>query len=139
MRDHLYDMTAEPTGKLPRVHDYRDLVAWQRSMALAAECHRVARRLPMAEQRILGSQLRRAAISVPANIAEGNGRFTRLDYLRHLAIANGSLNEVETHLHLLAECEYLTRRDLQRALALAADAGRLLVALIRSLRRSDHR
>ena len=123
----------------PRVRDYRDLVAWQFAVKLAVECQRISRLLRTEEQRDLARQLRRAAFSISANIAEGNGRFTRADYLRHLSIANGSLNEVETHLLLAVECGFVRANDARVARQLAAQAGRLLTALIRSLRASDHR
>lgn len=130
---------AESTPKsYPRIRDYRDLVAWQFAVKLAVECQHVARGLRTEEQRDLARQLRRSAFSISANIAEGNGRFTRADYLRHLSIANGSLNEVETHLQLAVDCGYLRADQARVARQLAAQTGRLLVALTRSLRASEH-
>ena len=123
----------------PRVRDYRDLVAWQFAVKLAVECQRITHTFRAEEQRDLARQLRRSAFSISANIAEGNGRFTRADYLRHLSIANGSLNELETHLTLAVECGYVRTSDVRGARQLAAQTGRLLTALTRSLRASEHR
>lgn len=75
---------------------YRELSVWQRSMDLTVAVYDVAKALPADERYGLGSQLKRAAVSVPANIAEGYGRTHRGGYLRHLSIARGSLSEVET-------------------------------------------
>ena len=134
----ILDSMTEPAAQGARVRDYRDLVVWRSALKLAAECHRVARKLPREEWGDLSRQLRRAAVSVVANIAEGNGRFTRADYLRHLSIANGSLKEVEAHLLLARECDYLRELDARTALQLAAQTGRMLTALVRSLRKSTH-
>ena len=115
---------------------YRELSAWQAAVRAATESHRVARTLPRDEWHGLGLQIRRAAASVPANIAEGNGRFSRADYLRFLSIANGSMNEVESHLILANRCNYLPESDLETVLRLWAQSGRLLMSLTSSLRRS---
>ena len=120
------------------IRDYKDLVAWQSAVQLAAECHRVARKLPSEDRAELGRQIRRAAISVSANIAEGNGRFHRADYLKFLSNANASLHETESHLLVTRECGSLSGQDLRRALQLAEQTGRLLNALVKSLRASDH-
>jgi four helix bundle protein len=103
-------------------------------MQLSQDCYRISSRFPQGELHGLTSQLRRAAVSVPANIAEGNGRFTRPDYIRHLSIANGSLREVETLLHLAYELGWIGRGDLDPALAATEATGRMLVGLIKRLR-----
>jgi len=79
------------------------------------------------------SQIRRAANSVHSNIAEGNGRFSRPDYLRHLSIANGSLRELESNLHYLSRSSHRPAR-IEEALALCHLCTKLLAGLIRSLR-----
>ena len=116
------------------LRDYRDLVAWQEAMRLARACHLLARGLPIWERYALASQIRRAATSVPANIAEGNGRFSRADYLRHLSIANGSLRELETLLLLARDFEYLRDEHLSSAMTHAQSVGQLIVRLSQSLR-----
>jgi four helix bundle protein len=116
--------------------DYRDLIAWQRSMQLARMCYGVSARIPDTERFGPVSQLRRAAVSVPANIAEGNGRFSRRDYLRHLSIANGSLKELETLVQLARDLQYLDADGAANVLTLATAVGQLLVQLSRGLGRS---
>ena len=103
-------------------------------MQLAAECHTVARKLPREDAGPLRSQMLRAMISVPANIAEGNGRRSRADYLRHLSIANGSLLELETHLQLAVLLRYTRPESIASAMTVSAETGRMLNGLIRKLR-----
>src|SRR5258705_12883410 len=83
------------------IRDYRDLIVWQKAMELAVTCERVCVELP-ARASSVATQIRRCSVSIPANIAEGNGRFSRGDYLRHLSIANGGVKEIETHLEFSA-------------------------------------
>ena len=101
-------------------------------MQLLVEAYRVARQLPDEERYGLAAQLRRAAVSVPANIAEGFGRSARGDYLRHLSIASGSLREIETHLEAVTLLEYLPNE----ATETAADAAGRTAYLLNRLRRS---
>jgi four helix bundle protein len=84
----------EPKRKIQR---HQDLLIWQKSMDLVIEIYRLARLLPINEQYGLASQMRRASVSVPANIAEGFGRWHKKEFLRFLLLANGSLKELETH------------------------------------------
>src|SRR5689334_15063728 len=79
---------------------YRELTAWQVAMELVVVAHRVADSLPTTQRFALADQIRRSAISIPANIAEGYGRLHRGDYVRHLSIARGSACELETHLEV---------------------------------------
>jgi four helix bundle protein len=115
------------------IRSYRDLDAWQMSMHLAKECYRVSARFPRSERYGLGQQLQRAAVSVPSNIAEGNGSRRRQIYVHHLNIALGSLAELETQLDLAVALEFVTKEDVAEAQTLAAHAGRLLLALVHSL------
>src|SRR3712207_4783673 len=115
------------------IRSYRDLVVWQKAMALVTSCYRSTKRFPAEELYGLTSQLRRAAVSVPANIAEGHGRSSRADYARHLAIAYGSLMEAETHILIAADLGYLSAEDRDSLLEQASEVGRLLNALKRSL------
>lgn len=92
-------------------------------------------RLQRGPCRSLGEQLCRAAVSVPSNIAEGNARLTARDYLRCLRIANGSLAELDTQLRLARRGALVPTADVERALAAAAEVGRLLGGLMRSIRR----
>lgn len=122
-------------GRGERTGSFQQLRVWQRAVDLAVECDGIVRSLPRAYRGSLGVQLRRAATSVPANIAEGSGRRTRADYLRHLSIANGSLMELETHLFLADRLRLGPADRIASALTLSGHTGRLLHGLIRALRR----
>ena len=87
---------------------YRDLDVWKCSLLLVAEVYRVTKNLPPEERFGLTAQMRRAAVSIPCNIAEGYGRATRGEYLNHLSMARGSMNEVEA---LCAVCRTLALLD----------------------------
>ena len=102
-------------------------------MELAVASYAVTQRLPPHERHALASQIRRAAVSVPSNIAEGNGRSHRGDYLRHLSIAHGSLRELETQLALVGRLYPTAEAQCRPARELARRTGRLLGALQRSL------
>ncbi len=117
------------------VQCYRELIVWQKALNLAKLCYQVTKKFPKDELFGITSQIRRAAASIPANIAEGNGRMHIKEYLNHLSIANGSLAEVETHLLLSREVELLSESDLQECLALANEIGRMLTALRTALER----
>lgn len=106
-------------------------------MRLAADSHRLTRRLPMSERFELASQIRRAAVSVPANIAEGNGRFSVPDYLRHLSIAHGSLRELETLLMLTHAFGYVERSEIGTLLRRSRGVGQLIMRLAAGLRRAN--
>lgn len=117
------------------INDHRDLLVWQKAMDLVVECYRVSAHFPKQEQFGLTSQLRRAAVSVPANIAEGHGRSSTKAYLNHLSIACGSLKELETHLLIAHRLDYVTGDDIASALALSTEVGRMLTGLRKSLDR----
>jgi four helix bundle protein len=102
-------------------------------MELAHECHRIWRLLPANERLSLGDQMWRAAISVPANIAEGHGRLSRAEYSRHLAIARGSLMELSTLLQLAQRTQILADDQFARSTGLVDEVSRMLVVLIRRL------
>ena len=119
-----------------RVRDYKDLIVWQRSLELSGVCHEIVSSMPRGERGELGSQIRRAAISVPANIAEGHSRPGRGEYLNFLGIAYASLKEVECHLYIL---ERLGHRSaaITRALSLSDECSRMLTVLRRRLSERD--
>ncbi len=115
------------------IDSYRDLQVWQKGMALAKQCYLLTREFPKEEMYGMTSQIRRAATSIPANIAEGYGRESTGDYVKFLRIAQGSLKELETHLLLSAEVD-LTTRDMTKPLLTTTDEiGRMLRSLVRSL------
>jgi four helix bundle protein len=94
---------------------YRDLEVWKRSLLLVAEVYRVTTKLPKDERFGLTAQIRRAAVSVTCNIAEGYGRATRGEYLNQLSVARGSLNEVEALCAVCRMLDMLSRQDLAAA------------------------
>jgi four helix bundle protein len=116
------------------VSSYRDLKVWQKAMDLVVECYRLAKLLPTHETYGLAGQIRRAAVSVPANIAEGHGRESLNEYLHHLSIANGSLMELQTHLEIAERLAYLAKAELMTASTLTADVGKMLNGLTKSLK-----
>ncbi|HEV7352962.1 MAG TPA: four helix bundle protein [Brevundimonas sp.] len=113
---------------------YRDLVVWQRGMSLAEATYRVTQAFPREEQFGLTSQARRAAVSIPANIAEGYGRGTRPAYISFVRIAQGSLKELETHLLLAGRLGLCRKEAIQPLLAEADELGRMIRALLTRLR-----
>lgn len=111
------------------VRSYRDLIVWQKGMALAASVYRLTRQMPKHEEYRISGQMIRAATSVPANIAEGHGRGTRRDYAHFVSIAKGSLAELETFLLLVAELDLAPTNATEPVLAQAEEVGRMLTAL----------
>src|SRR5271167_3548217 len=95
------------------VQHYRELQVWQLGMNLAEQCCQVTRRFPREELFGLTSQIRRAAASIPANIAEGQGREHTKEFLHHLSVSRGSLMELETHLLLSLRVDLLKKANLQ--------------------------
>lgn len=110
------------------------LKVWWRAMELVVEAYGVAARLPPGEQFDLARQLRRCAVSIPANMAEGYGRHHSGEYLHHLAIANGSLAELQTLLLIAERVGYAPAEQVSRPLELAAETERMLAALRRAVR-----
>ncbi len=102
-------------------------------MALAASCYKATKSVPASEVYGMTSQIRRAAVSIPANIAEGNGRENTGSYIHALRIAQGSLKELETHVLLAETVELMIKADSEQLLVSCDSVGRLLRALIRSL------
>ncbi len=99
---------------------------WQRSVDLVVDCYRLAATLPPEERFGLVSQIRRSATSVPANIAEGFGRWNARDFARFLAIASGSLRELETHLIVAGRIGYLSSASMRLPLANIDEVGKML-------------
>ena len=118
-----------------QVKTFRDLVAWQKGMELAKRIYRISQGMPKAEQFGLTNQLRRAAISVPSNIAEGFGRERRRDLLHYLRIARGSLNELATQYELTVELQMIEAES--ATVELINETDRVLQGLISSLQRLE--
>ena len=119
------------------IKSYRDLRVWQDSMALAESCYRLTRSLPKEEMYGLTSQIRRAAASVPANIAEGHGRENTRSFIQYLRVAQGSLKELETHLLLAERVGLVGKADIDAPASQCEAVGKMLRSLIRSLQRKD--
>ena len=115
------------------VRSYRDLEVWQRGMDLAVQVYAASRAFPEEERYGLTAQLRRAAISVPSNIAEGWGRHARKEFQRFLKIARGSLAEVETQLMLAHRLGYVEAQTQHYLLAQTDTEARMLLTLLRKL------
>jgi|SRR5215510_11470073 len=118
-----------------KVKNYQELLAWQRAMDLVEEVYKASQSFPRDEIYGLKSQIRRAAVSVPSNIAEGQGRRTTADFLKHLSIAYGSLREVETQALIGFRLAYLSQETVDQLMNRAGEVGRLLNGLMSSLSR----
>ena len=113
---------------------YKDLTVWQKSMDLTVAVYQLTRKLPKEELYALTNQIRRAVVSIPSNIAEGNARFSTKEYLHFLSIARGSKAEVETQLLLCVRLNYLTQDDIENVLSLLNEIERMLNTMITKLR-----
>ena len=115
------------------IRSYRDLRVWKFAMDLVVDIYRATEAFPAHERYGLTAQLRRSAVSIPSNIAEGHGRKHLGDYLHQLSVANGSLMEMETQVLISGRLGYQTATDQGRLLHQAADVGRMLAGLIGAL------
>lgn len=118
-----------------KVKNYSELIAWQKAMDLVERIYEATREFPREELYGLTSQLRRAAVSIPSNIAEGQGRRSTKEFLHHLSYAHGSLREVETQLLIAGRLGYLRRSKVVAVMSLSAEVGRLTNGLANSLTR----
>jgi four helix bundle protein len=115
------------------VQSYRGLLAWQKAVEMVKSVYQATKQFPKDEMYGLTSQLRRAVVSVPSNIAEGQGRNSTKEFLHHLSIAYGSLMEVETQLIISGELDYITKNEVSQLLNKTAEVGRLINGLSKSL------
>jgi four helix bundle protein len=115
------------------IKNYRDLVAWQKAMDFVEDVYRVTKLFPREEIYGLTNQLRRCSVSIPSNIAEGQGRRTDPEFAHRLSIAHGSVREAETQLMIGARLGYLEPAELERLLANAGEIGRLVTGLRNSI------
>lgn len=117
-----------------KIRSYKDLMVWQRSMDLVESIYRMTERLPANEQWGLVSQMRRAAVSVPSNIAEGYGRQSSGNYIQFLSISRGSLLELETQIELCIRLKYLSRIDSEKILTDMMEINKMLTSLISKIK-----
>ncbi len=119
------------------VRSFRDLVVWQKAMDLAVAVYRITRDFPSEKLYGLTSQIRRAAVSIASNIAEGQARNTTIDFVRYLGVAKGSLQEVQTPLELSCRLCYVDETQHQELQSSMDEVSKLLNGLVRSLT-TDH-
>ncbi len=117
--------------------NYADLIVWQKGVDFVDMVYRVSAQFPKEERYGLVSQIRRAAVSIPCNIAEGQGRRAAGDFRRFLSIACGSLREAETQIVIAERLHYLDADKRTNLMDAAAEIGRLLNGLINSLSKRD--
>ncbi len=114
---------------------YQNLLVWQKAMDLATESYRVTQNFPKQEIYGLTSQIRRCGVSIPSNIAEGQGRHTKKEFVHFLGISQGSLRELETQIILSFRVKYLSNNEKEVMLSLSKEVGILLSRLIKSLKK----
>jgi four helix bundle protein len=119
---------------MTKIESYRDLLVWQKGMDIVESVYRLTDKLPTDERWGLNSQMRRAAVSIPANIAEGYGRQATGEYRHHLSIARGSLLELETHLLVCQRLGLLTTKETGFVLDEIQQLSKMFAALISKLR-----
>ncbi len=115
------------------INDFKDLLIWQKGMDIAEKCYFLTKLFPKDELYGMVQQIRRSAVSIPANIAEGYGRRYTGEYVRFLNIAQGSVNELETHLILSKRVELCSEKNIEIILNLLKEESRMIIALIKKL------
>ena len=115
------------------VNSHKDLLVWQRSMDLVEAVYRITAKLPASEQFGLTSQMRRSAVSIPSNVAEGYGRQATGEYRHHLSFSRGSLLELATQAMLCVRLKYLTEDELEPVLREIAEISKMFGSLISKL------
>ena len=115
------------------VKGYKDLEVWQKAMDLVVMCYQATKDFPKSEVYGLASQLQRAAVSIPANIAEGRSRKHSKEFVQHLSIAYGSLAELETHIQIARRLNYIGSDKEDQTLNKTAEIGRMINGLRNSI------
>lgn len=121
------------------VKSYRDLIVWKKSVTLVCDIYRMTSQFPRDERFGLTAQLRRAAVSIPSNIAEGHGRATRGEYLNALSVARGSANEVETLILISQRLDFGQQASAEQLIAEIDEIIRMLSRLHSRLREGRNR
>jgi len=117
-----------------QIKTYRDLLVWQKSMALVTEVYKLSKLFPDEETYGLTSQMRRCAVSIPSNIAEGYGRNSTSDYVRFLRVASASLYELQTQAEIALNLRYLKKSDFDKLYESSREIERMLSSLVRKLK-----
>ena len=118
---------------MSEIKDFKDLIIWQKGMAIAEKCYHLTKSFPKEELYGMIQQIRRASVSIPANIAEGYGRRAKGDYARFLNISQGSINELQTHLILSQRVGLCEKKDIELIISLLQEETRMIAALIKKL------
>lgn len=118
------------------VTSYKDLLVWQRSLQVAEEVYRLTKSFPQEERFGLTSQIRRAAVSVPSNIAEGQARQSTAEFRQFLSIAQGSLAEIETQLEISVRIGLVKETDVEKCRKLITETSKMLSALRKALQKN---
>jgi four helix bundle protein len=118
------------------ITSFRDLIVWQKSMDLAVQCYRISRKLPRQDQDVLGYQMRKSALSMPSNIAEGQARHSTASYIQHLWTAHASGAELETQVEAGHRLQIVSVEQAHALIADVHEVGRMLNGLVRSLERA---
>ena len=118
------------------MNSYRDLLIWQRGMALVTYVYSLTKLFPKDEQYSITSQIRRSAVSIPSNIAEGFGGHHKQDYLRFLEIARGSLYELQTQLEISKNVNYLNKEELTKTIEMCNELEKMLNSFIKTIAQS---
>ena len=108
---------------------YSDLIVWQKAIDLVVEIYRLVSFLPKDENFVISQQMRRAAISIPSNIAEGQSRKSKKEFLNFLSIATGSKSELETQLIICCRLKYLKEKQIDTALKMCDEISKMIYAL----------
>ncbi len=138
MNETNVDLTESEAARacaMTEVKDFHDLRVWQGAMNLAEQVYRITGRFPKTEMYGLTTQLRRAAISVPSNIAEGHARESRKEYLHFLSVAQSPLSELSTQLELPKRLQYISCNEFQEVISNATSLRKQLFALRSALQR----
>ena len=123
-------------------HSYEDLLVWQKAMDLVEEVYRLIKLLPKEENFGISAQMRRSAISIPSNIAEGQSRHTTKEFINFLSIANGSKSELKKQILICIRLKYITEIQAKSAISLCEEIGKMIFSMVAKLqsgtRKSDH-
>ena len=118
---------------MSNINDFKDLRIWQKGMEIAEQCYFITKLFPQDELYGMVQQIRRSAVSIPANIAEGYGRRYKREYLRFLNIAQGSINELETHLILSKRLKLCPEKEVEMILTLLKQKSKMIISLMNKL------
>jgi four helix bundle protein len=115
------------------IKDFSELIVWQKAMDLVVETYQLVSKLPNEEKYALSDQMRRAAVSIPSNIAEGQARNSKKEFVNYLAIARGSNAELRTQYAICGRLQYLTETDMTKVCLRSDEVGKMLNSLIQRL------